>query len=810
MDFNNNKINNLIKKSIKHQTTEWYKVRDGMITATNLKTIIEGDEEDKNDLLDKKLYNIRTVNTTYTLHGQKFEPIAINILEKKLNIDIKEVGFVISENKKFLGATPDGITIENNEVKLVEIKCPPKRQIDGLIPYGYYMQIQLQLYVCNIEECLYFECNLEEITKEKYNNLDDDILSGYHIDNNCYWILHEFNLIRIKRDRDFMNIYLNQLNNFHKNLIQLKKSKNNKKRKLVLDLPSNKRIKLSNLDNLNKNYILYSKFIKDYKNNNKCDTWLSLHGDKYLKNEKIKNKFSEQLFKRTTQIKKKYINKIRNICNKNNFSYISLPNYYKLTTYLEKLTKRYIKSKYDVIINPILYSDKLNMYSKPFMIMKGKIIKKIYGKNKTKILISNINDNDYFIINKACKNLKFIENGNKLSKDNKHIHYYFKNKYDTYILNDIQKNKVNKSIIIGTKWNYTVDKIKKEGYSDSKICLFKHNLFEDKYEINKYKNWVYSIVNEDTLHTIYNDKTYLPCYSKNENSDWSDFKKKLLKGKNEVSLLYGIGKTTQKILHNLGIYSWKDSKLITLLQNDNNLTKLKINKKNRDIMLKIIKFNCTDNKNFICPTKLNYVYNWLKGDKVEFYVDFETINDFLGDVSIIYLIGMYCKLPNNEFKYYSFFSEQCNLYSEKINMNNWLNKIKEIKKEYNLDYEPKIYCWSKAEQSFINSYNRRHKTHVKLNLVDMLEILKKEKILVKENIYGFSIKDVVKYMYKFNLINRNYKLDCNSGDLSIISAIKYYKKNDKKEYNDLIKYNETDCIVMYDIIKYFRNFYLKK
>ena len=140
-------------------------------------------------------------------------------------------------------------------------------------------------------------------------------------------------------------------------------------------------------------------------------------------------------------------------------------------------------------------------------------------------------------------------------------------------------------------------------------------------------------------------------------------------------------------------------------------------------------------------------------------------------------------------------------------MGEQLDKIEEIKQQYNLNYEPKIYCWSKAEQNFINQYNKYHNSNVKLNLVDLLELIKKEVILIKGNIYGFSIKDVVKYMYDYGMITRNYKLDCNSGDLSIISAIKYYSNDDKKEYDDLIKYNETDCVVMYEIINYFRNFY---
>ena len=85
--------------------------------------------------------------------------------------------------------------------------------------------------------------------------------------------------------------------------------------------------------------------------------------------------------------------------------------------------------------------------------------------------------------------------------------------------------------------------------------------------------------------------------------------------------------------------------------------------------------------------------------------------------------------------------------------------------------------------------------------------MKNECILVKDNIYGFSIKQVVKYMFQHKMINMNYKMDCNSGDISIVSAINYYKNNDQKEYEDLVKYNTVDCEVMYHILDYFRNYF---
>ena len=366
---------------------------------------------------------------------------------------------------------------------------------------------------------------------------------------------------------------------------------------------------------------------------------------------------------------------------------------------------------------------------------------------------------------------------------------------------------MNKSLIIGTKWNYTKDKQIISGISDTKIAFFVHDLSQDQIGIQKYKNWLNEIYENDDEFIFYNDKSYLPYYSKGENTDWTDFKKTILEKEQDISLLYGVGGTKQQKFHNIDIYSWRDERLPEILKSKEQCIKLGINKRDSRIMQQIIHFNKTPDAPYICPNEIKNEGDWLHPDSVEFYVDFETINDFLGDINMIYLVGMHCKLPNGVYKYYSFFAEKADLESERKMMNEWINKIDEIKTTYNLNYEPKVYCWSKAEQSFINAYNKRHSTDVKINFVDMLELIKKEVILIKGNIYGFSIKDVVKFMYEYNMISRNYKLDCSSGDLSIVSAIKYYRNDDKKEYEDLIKYNETDCIVMYDIIKYFRNFY---
>ena len=800
-----NYINYLIKKSIKSQTEKWFSTRNNMISATDM-SIILGLNKQKTiqDLLEKKIYNIRSKDNNNTLHGKKFEPSAISVLETELDINIKEIGYTISDKTPFLGATPDGITYYNNEIHLIEIKCPSSRKIDGLIPYNYFTQIQLQLYVCDIQKCIYFECNFEEITREKHKQIvNEDIYKGYNKEYNNYWILHETNLMIIERDDNFMKKYFNNLKCFNNQMNNLKIT-NNKKRKMINNQPPTKRRKLNNQDYKVENKFTLSKsFIKNYVIGDKCNVWLAIYGNKYYKDEKVKNEFANELLKKCKEISKNYMDEIIDKCINNKITFQIIPKYFKYNDYLNEKTKKYMYNNVDVIINPMLYDSEKNIYSNPSYIIRCGIFNKLFNNNK-KVYFSRRDTNKYCIVNKLSKNIKYINEGLEISTDQKHLHYFYINKFDNYILNKEQNYNINKTFIIGNKWNYIKDKKKIIGKNDHKIGNYIHNLIEDEKDIINYKNWVEKIYENDDKFIIFNDNSFLPNYMKSEMTEWSEFKKNLLEQKNDINLLYGVGRIKKKLFYENNIYSWKNKKLPKLLKNETELTKFKISKKNSIIMNNIIKFNKSND--LISNNKIKDK-KFLVEDSIEIFVDFETLNDFLGNINMIYLVGMYVKLPNNKFDFFSFFAEKDDLHSERKMMDEWVNKIKEIKKKYNLKYEPKIYCWSKAENNFLNQYNKRHNLKIKINFVDLLEFIKKEIILIKGNIYGFSIKSVVKFMYEHKMINRNYKLDCNSGDLSIVSAIKYYRDNDQKEYDNLIKYNYTDCSVMYDILKYFRNYY---
>lgn len=776
------KIKVLQKKSIKPHTDEWYNIRDKKISATNISSIIDvNNYKTREQLLNDKIYGLNIIDNKFTKHGNMFEDIAIKILEDKLDINVREVGFKTSDKYDFLGATPDGITIIGNELFLVEIKCPLSRKISGIPSFNYYCQMQTQLEVYEVKKCLFFECNLKEITKKEYQKLEEKetkLLYGYDKTKNIYWKLLESSLNIVEKDEEFINRYLDDLKQFN---YHLQNELPLKRRRIQYDRINTK------------------KYIKNYISNNKFDTWMDLHGSKYYNEYYDNNVFSKEILKKSIEKKKIFIDIIKNKCYNSNLKLVVIPSYYKKNDYLLDMTKKYMDLKYDVIINPHFYDYNLNLYSNPTIIVKNNKLNNLFG-------LTNNKNKGYTIFNKIVKNIKFINNGENLSNNSTYQYIKVNNNYDNYVLNKNQDILNYTSYIIGEKWNYINEgkKITSETPNDfSKLGIIKYESSRNfKKEIVKYNNWMNNIEKDDNKYIIMDSNKYTPYISSSEHSNWIRFKKQILKNRNDVSLMYSIGKVLKQKLNTMGVQSWKDQKFKQIINSDI----LKISEKDKQIINNILTLNNSENK-LIYPMKKNKsIENDLKRNELEIYCDFETLNNFLGNENLIYLIGMTIKYPNNEIKYEYFLAEKNKNSCEKYIVDKFIDRINEIEEIYDMDAI--IYCWSKAENVFINHFNKKNNLKYNIQFTDLLEILKNNSILIKNNIYGFGLKNYVESMYEHKMINKNYKDgDCDSGDKSIINALKYYNDNDEKSLNDLIKYNEIDCTVMYKILEYIRNYY---
>lgn len=171
------------------RTEEWYSMRYNLITASNAYKCFENNNQRNSIIYEKcKPYEIKTVNSFANLNspmhwGQKFEPLSVTIYEKRFNTTIEDFGCIPHDKYKFLGASPDGINIDMNNNRfgrMLEVKNIVNRDIIDQPKKEYWVQMQLQMEVCNLNECDFLETRFKE-----YDNYDDFKSDGTFTRTSC-------------------------------------------------------------------------------------------------------------------------------------------------------------------------------------------------------------------------------------------------------------------------------------------------------------------------------------------------------------------------------------------------------------------------------------------------------------------------------------------------------------------------------------------------------------------------------------------------------------------------------------------------
>jgi len=201
-----NKMNELKELKLPEQRSEeWYKIRENLLTASSLADALgKGHFQTRDDLLVSKTSeqkdNISKASRDIMQWGVKYEPVATMFYEYLNNLKIVEFGLIPHPKLSVFGASPDGITDIDSPPGLVgrmlEIKCPPKREFTHEVPKHYWMQMQGQLEVCDLEECDFLQVKIEEYRDVKEYESDvmvnDGLKNGYTSDNLPKGLVLEF------------------------------------------------------------------------------------------------------------------------------------------------------------------------------------------------------------------------------------------------------------------------------------------------------------------------------------------------------------------------------------------------------------------------------------------------------------------------------------------------------------------------------------------------------------------------------------------------------------------------------------------
>ena len=150
------------------RTAEWYEQRHALITASSAWKVLDSQANFNSYVHSKCMPHQQygAVNVDSPLHwGQRYEPVSVELYEHTYATKVGEFGCITHPTHKFLGASPDGINIDPKSPiygRMLEIKNIVNREITGIPKKEYWIQMQLQMEVCDLEDCDFLECVFKE------------------------------------------------------------------------------------------------------------------------------------------------------------------------------------------------------------------------------------------------------------------------------------------------------------------------------------------------------------------------------------------------------------------------------------------------------------------------------------------------------------------------------------------------------------------------------------------------------------------------------------------------------------------------
>ena len=158
----------------KQRTDEWYEYRHRHLTASNIWKVF-GSQSSYNQLICEKCKPIvmfnKSVNMDSPMHwGQKYEEVSLLWYQENFNVIVEDYGCIPHKDIDCIAASPDGIVTTKNSGRygrMLEIKNIVNREINGNPKLEYWVQMQFQMEVCNLDECDFLETRFKEYENEK-------------------------------------------------------------------------------------------------------------------------------------------------------------------------------------------------------------------------------------------------------------------------------------------------------------------------------------------------------------------------------------------------------------------------------------------------------------------------------------------------------------------------------------------------------------------------------------------------------------------------------------------------------------------
>lgn len=166
------------REQVAQHSADWYAQRRNRLTASEFAQILDGR---RGALLRQKIAPASEAADSYGSTvalaqedgamtpfswGHRFEPIVRAIYEQEIagpNSVNDSLGRFSHRSIPYLSASPDGIVMTGALAgRLLEIKAPKSRQPGPFVPYEYYVQMQIQMEVTDLEAVDFIEAKFQQ------------------------------------------------------------------------------------------------------------------------------------------------------------------------------------------------------------------------------------------------------------------------------------------------------------------------------------------------------------------------------------------------------------------------------------------------------------------------------------------------------------------------------------------------------------------------------------------------------------------------------------------------------------------------
>jgi len=202
---------------IKQHTAQWRAIKKLNLGANDIASLLGVGFNDPSRVIESKIHGTEEGHSPETQKlldmGNRYEPIVKSLYEQRHGVTITATGLKrYREPWTFITASPDGYCKEHN--CLMEFKV--RKQLSDKVPMKYWVQMQVQMAVWDIDSCMYCENVIDEVTSDDGTDdgTNDGIRAGYQAlpgDPVRYWKLVDYREQMVHRNHQWWESVFDQI-----------------------------------------------------------------------------------------------------------------------------------------------------------------------------------------------------------------------------------------------------------------------------------------------------------------------------------------------------------------------------------------------------------------------------------------------------------------------------------------------------------------------------------------------------------------------------------------------------------------------